>query len=147
MELVDLRMGALKRTKSSMVYTLGKLRKELENHNDGRENPNVGDDDQSAPYAAFLVDNCETAARNVILACSDVGWGNLTGEKLKEKVKLAQTRASEFHKGKNLRNQGTIIVLQSKFFTLPQLQNGKQQLCKHGRKRLSYSSDPGLFNS
>ena len=76
---------------------LGKLRKELENHNDGRKNPNVGDDEQSAPYAAFLVDNCETAARNVILACADVGWGNFIGEKLKEKVKSTQTRATKFH--------------------------------------------------
>ena len=73
MELVDLRMGALKRTKSAMVYTLGKLRRELEDLNDGRKNPNVEEDEQSAPYAAFLVDNCETAARNVILACSDIG--------------------------------------------------------------------------
>ena len=98
MELVDLRMGALKRTKSAMVYTLGKLRRELEDLSDGRRNPNVEEDEQSAPYAAFLVDNCETAARNIILACSDAGWGNLIGEKLREKVKLSQTRATEFHR-------------------------------------------------
>ena len=43
------------------------------------------------------MDNCETAARNVILACADTGWGNFIGVKLKEKVKSTLARANKFH--------------------------------------------------
>ena len=55
------------------------------------------EDGQSTPYAAFLVDNCESAARNVILVCAETGWGNFIGVKLKEKVRSTQARANKFH--------------------------------------------------
>ena len=87
-ELVDLRMGALKRTKNSMVCMLGKFRRELEGLYVSKKDPSVEEDGQSTPYAAFLVDNCETAARNVILACADTGWRNFIG---------VRARANKFH--------------------------------------------------
>merc|ERR1712105_85357 len=96
-ELVDLRMGVLKRTKDSMVCLLGKFRRELEGLYVKKKDPNVEEDGQSTPYAAFLVDNCESAARNVILVCAETGWGNFIGVKLKEKVKSTQARANKFH--------------------------------------------------
>ena len=82
-------MSALKQMKSSMVCTLGKLRKEHEDRDDGTKDPNAENDNQSAPYAAFLVDNCETAARSVILACSDAGWSAPASDELKRSIKLA----------------------------------------------------------
>ena len=100
-ELLDLKRGALKQLKNSMVCTLGKLRKEQRDYCNPKsdvENPDECEGTESAPYVAFLIDNCETAARNVILACSDVGWADLTGRRLTNEIRFAQTRASKFHK-------------------------------------------------
>merc|ERR1712237_236799 len=96
-ELVDLRASSLRSMKSSMICLLGKLRKELRSFYSHREDLNTEKNEENSPYSAFLVDNCEVAARSLMLACANTGWGNLIGAKLQKEVKLTQSRAAKFY--------------------------------------------------